>query len=129
MAGAYSDVELPDVVGRKSRYDTAIAMQTRRQEGEIAGRRARRGARGRAHDELNDTFSLEMMFSGAGGEEKLELHFRRRSGALADPWRIKPRAQSEKHKKEMDLRGKVVGQIGENCLVVPLQKFLSLIHI
>ena len=64
-----------------------------------------------------------MTLSGAGGEEKLELHFRRRSGALADPWRIKPRAQSEKHKKEMDLRGKVVGQIGENCLVVPLKKF------
>ena len=65
-----SAVELPDVVGRKSRYDGAIALQTRQQTGERAGRRIRKAAIGnRAHDEMNDTLKLKVTVCGDGGSK------------------------------------------------------------
>ena len=61
VAGDMSAVELPDVVGRQSRYDGAIALQTRQQTGERAGRPPRKAAIGnRAHDEMNDTLKLKV---------------------------------------------------------------------
>ena len=63
VAGAYSDVELPDVVGRKSRYDSAIAVQARRQKGETAGRPSRRGSlcHGGARGQANAQSGLRRM--------------------------------------------------------------------